>query len=133
MSKYGVNVPKGVVVSSKSEVAKVLKEQFPTDQEVHDNTSYTWGSVDVSWWNREFFLVRFYEGCATRNESIHKWIVMEVGLCAVGSEESSVGRRPWLRHIQEWAERRRTYCEERQGGGDSRFVLISRSLTIVEI
>lgn len=34
MSKFGVNVPKGVVVSSKSEIAKVLKEQFPKDEEV---------------------------------------------------------------------------------------------------
>jgi len=34
MSKFGVNVPKGVVVSSKSEIAKVLKEQFPKDEEL---------------------------------------------------------------------------------------------------
>jgi len=34
MSKFGVNVPKGVVVSSTKEIAGVLKEQFPDDAEV---------------------------------------------------------------------------------------------------
>lgn len=35
MSKFGVNVPKGVVVSSAKEIAAVLKEDFPDDKEVH--------------------------------------------------------------------------------------------------
>ena len=34
MSKFGVNVPKGVVVSSTSEISKVLEENFPNDTEV---------------------------------------------------------------------------------------------------
>lgn len=34
MSKFGVNVPKGVVASSTSEIAKVLEEHFPDDAEV---------------------------------------------------------------------------------------------------
>lgn len=34
MAKFGVNVPKGVVVSSKGEIAKVLKEHFAKDTEV---------------------------------------------------------------------------------------------------
>jgi succinyl-CoA synthetase beta subunit len=34
MSKFGVNVPKGAVVSSTSEIAKVLEEQFPDDTEL---------------------------------------------------------------------------------------------------
>ena len=34
MAKFGVNVPEGVVVSSKGEVAKVLKEHFPKETEV---------------------------------------------------------------------------------------------------
>lgn len=35
MSKFGVNVPKGVVVSSAKEIAAVLKKDFADDKEVH--------------------------------------------------------------------------------------------------
>ncbi len=34
MSKFGVNVPKGVVVSSAEEVPKVLNDVFPDNEEV---------------------------------------------------------------------------------------------------
>jgi succinyl-CoA synthetase beta subunit len=34
MSKFGVNVPKGVVVSSAEEVPKVLKDVFPDNKEL---------------------------------------------------------------------------------------------------
>lgn len=34
MSQYGVNVPKGVAVSSVTEINKTLKEIFPTDEEL---------------------------------------------------------------------------------------------------
>lgn len=34
MSKYGINVPKGVAVSSVDEVRKAIQEVFPNDSEV---------------------------------------------------------------------------------------------------
>lgn len=34
MSKYGINVPKGVAVCSVDEVKKALKEVFPNEKEV---------------------------------------------------------------------------------------------------
>lgn len=34
MSKYGVNVPRGVAVSSVEEVKKAIKDVFPNENEV---------------------------------------------------------------------------------------------------
>lgn len=34
MGKYGVNVPKGVAVSSVDEVRKTIQDVFPTESEV---------------------------------------------------------------------------------------------------
>lgn len=36
MSKHGVNVPKGVAVSSAEEVRKAIKDVFPNEKEVID-------------------------------------------------------------------------------------------------
>ena len=35
MSKYGVNVPEGVAVSSVAEIQKAIKETFPAHDEVN--------------------------------------------------------------------------------------------------
>jgi hypothetical protein len=41
MSKYGVNVPRGVAVSSVEETRKAIKEAFPNQNEViHDSIDY---------------------------------------------------------------------------------------------
>lgn len=42
MSKYGVNVPRGVAVSSVEEVRKAIKDAFPGQNEViHDSIDYS--------------------------------------------------------------------------------------------
>lgn len=42
MSKYGVNVPRGVAVSSVEEVRKAIKDAFPGQNEViHDSVDYS--------------------------------------------------------------------------------------------
>jgi len=41
MSKYGVNVPRGVAVSSVEEVRKAIKDAFPGQNEViHDSVHH---------------------------------------------------------------------------------------------
>ena len=37
MSKYGINVPKGVAVSSLDEVKEAVKAAFPNDNEVNSS------------------------------------------------------------------------------------------------
>ena len=42
MSKYGINVPKGVAISSLDEVPKVISEAFPDKDEVNTQNFADW-------------------------------------------------------------------------------------------
>lgn len=51
MSKFGVNVPKGVVISSPSEVSEVIKKHFPNNTEVCSKFYGLWifGNQNEEW------------------------------------------------------------------------------------
>lgn len=53
MSKYGINVPKGVAVSSVQEVKEAVKTAFPNQSEVKRNT------LDYKLWKLRDSSIRF--------------------------------------------------------------------------